>query len=275
MIALLLFLFHLNFANLRGWPIKPSRVKRGWDACEILACGGLCRCGWGCPCTRTIHLTLIHHVLFFAQLCQGKSSIVLLRCEIIDLVLWRRCVHEWIVITRLRLNRTTENNHRLSFNSFKRTSMDNARLRFWLLTNFLLRHLELLRLLVTCKNLGGFFNPFLVFAVIDQESFDLNTNRYPWHMPGISADIRGCCIPGICHGYMPISSGPCHGYKCTMQFVLQCYFFEFGCLIWMVYKCTQMQAKGKVDEWGHNFSRRPHSLCDVCNWGVAIRLFTP
>ena len=78
--------------------------------------------------------------------------------------------------------------------------MDNARLRFWLLTNFLLRHLELLRLLVTCKNLGGFFNPFLVFAVIDQESFDLNTNRYPWHMPGISADIRG-----ICPGYRQIS----------------------------------------------------------------------
>ena len=74
--------------------------------------------------------------------------------------------------------------------------------RFWLLTNFLLRHLELLRLLVTSKNLGGFFNPFqfFVFAVIYQESFDLNTNRYPWHMPGISADIRG-----ICPGYRQIS----------------------------------------------------------------------
>ena len=39
MTALLLFLFHLNVANLRGWPIKPSRVKRRWDACEILAHG--------------------------------------------------------------------------------------------------------------------------------------------------------------------------------------------------------------------------------------------
>ena len=111
-------------------------------------------------------------------------------------------MHDWVVSTRLRLDRTTKNNHSLSFNSFKRTSMDNARLRFWLLTNFLVRHLELLRLLVTCKNLGGFFNPFkfLVFAVIYQENFDLNTNRYPWHMPGISADIRG-----ICPGYRQIS----------------------------------------------------------------------
>ena len=37
-IPLLLFLFHLNFANLRGWPLKRSRVKRRWDASEILAC---------------------------------------------------------------------------------------------------------------------------------------------------------------------------------------------------------------------------------------------
>ena len=45
---------------------------------------------------------------------------------------------------------------------------------------------------------------------------DIST--YPWHMPGIlgwayARDIRSCCIPGICHGYLPISLGPCHGCK--------------------------------------------------------------
>ena len=39
--------WHLNFANLRGWSLKPSRVERRWGACEILACGGLCKSGWG------------------------------------------------------------------------------------------------------------------------------------------------------------------------------------------------------------------------------------
>ena len=48
----------------------------------------------------------------------------------------------------------------------------------------------------------------------------------------------------------------CHLYttetlQWTMQFVLQCYFFEFGCLFWMVYKCPQLQAKGsKWTIWG-------------------------
>ena len=97
--------------------------------------------------------------------------------------------------------------------------------------NFLLRIVQLLRLLVTCKNLGLFFNPFLVFPLMDKESFHLNTKvfatvvwnlswpfngfgtphgisadisvayardigGYPWllysgHMPWISADILG------------------------------------------------------------------------------------
>ena len=40
----------------------------------------------------------------------------------------------------------------------------------------------------------------------------------------------------------------CHQYatetlQWTMQFVLQCYFFEVGCLFWIVYKCAQLQAK--------------------------------
>ena len=48
----------------------------------------------------------------------------------------------------------------------------------------------------------------------------------------------------------------CHLYtteslRWTMQFVLQCYFFEFGCLFWMVYKCPQLQAKmAKFTIWG-------------------------
>ena len=37
--------------------------------------------------------------------------------------------------------------------------------------------------------------------------------------------------------------------------------------------CSIAGKKGKEDEKGHDFRRRPHSLCDVCNWGVVIRLF--
>ena len=37
----------------------------------------------------------------------------------------------------------------------------------------------------------------------------------------------------------------CHLYTAktlqwTMQFFLRCYFFEFGCVFWMVYKCPQL-----------------------------------
>ena len=54
----------------------------------------------------------------------------------------------------------------------------------------------------------SFFQSGLGFGYLPRD-----IGRYPWHMPRISAAIRGCCIPGICHGYLPISSGPCHGYN--------------------------------------------------------------
>ena len=31
--------------------------------------------------------------------------------------------------------------------------------------------------------------------------------RYPWHMPGIQQPRISADIPGICHGYLPISHG--------------------------------------------------------------------
>ena len=37
----------------------------------------------------------------------------------------------------------------------------------------------------------------------------------------------------------------------TMQFVLQCYFFEFRYLFWLLYKCAQLRAKrAKWTKWG-------------------------
>ena len=71
----------------------------------------------------------------------------------------------------------------------------------------------------------------------------------------------------------------CHMYTTEtllwrMQFVVQCYFFEFGYLFWLVYKCAQIAGKkGKVDNMGHDFSQRPPSLCAVCNWGVVVHHF--
>ena len=47
--------WHLNFANLRGWSLKPSKVERRWGAREILDCGRLCKCGWGRPCRLKAH----------------------------------------------------------------------------------------------------------------------------------------------------------------------------------------------------------------------------
>ena len=45
----------LNFANLLGRSLKPSKVERRWGACEILDCGGLCKCGWSRPCRLKAH----------------------------------------------------------------------------------------------------------------------------------------------------------------------------------------------------------------------------
>ena len=39
----------------------------------------------------------------------------------------------------------------------------------------------------------------------------ISRHRYPWHMPGILAAIRGCSILGICHRCLLISLGICHG----------------------------------------------------------------
>ena len=53
-----------------------------------------------------------------------------------------------------------------------------------------------------------------------------------------------------------VSQSVCHLYvtetlQRRMQFVVQCYFFEFRCLFWLVYKCAQLRAKrAKWTKWG-------------------------
>ena len=53
---------------------------------------------------------------------------------------------------------------------------------------------------------------------------------------------------GLFHHVSVYCFTECHLYttetfQWRMQFVLQCYFFEFRYLFWLVYKCTQLQAK--------------------------------